>query len=338
MLRVMSIRPGLLFGIVVAMVASASTALAQTEAAKPATPVAKAKKASIYDKAADVQAQVDKATAAAKQDNKRVLLMFGGDWCGWCHKLHELFASNAEIRKLLSDEYVLIMVETTAPNAEAWLAKCKDALSKEEFDKGIGFPFLGVLDADGKVITAQRTNSLEEGDHHDPGKVKDFLTHWTVTPQDAQAVLKEGLSRAQSEDKRVFVTFGAPWCGWCHRLGEWLAEPDVAAILNRDFVIVRVDVDRMAHGKAVLTQFRRGEAGGIPWFAILDAKGKPLGTSDGPGGNIGYPFKPEEIDHFMALVTGQGRRIEASQYDRLRQSLKEAADRIASKMKPRPAQ
>ncbi len=131
---------------------------------------------------------------------------------------------------------------------------------------------------------------------------------------------------------------GAPWCGWCHRLGEWLAEPDVAAILNRDFVVVPIDVDRMAHGKDVLTQFRRSEAGGIPWFAILDAKGKPLGTSDAAGENIGYPFKPQEIEHFMALVTGQGRRIEASQYDRLRQSLKEAAERIASKMKPRPAQ
>ena len=40
--------------------------------------------------------------------------MFGGDWCGWCHKLHELFASDAEIRKILSYEYVLVMVDTEA--------------------------------------------------------------------------------------------------------------------------------------------------------------------------------------------------------------------------------
>ena len=43
--------------------------------------------------------------------------MFGGDWCGWCHKLHELFTSDAEIRKILSYEYVLVMVDTEAPGA-----------------------------------------------------------------------------------------------------------------------------------------------------------------------------------------------------------------------------
>ena len=44
--------------------------------------------------------------------NKRVLLMFGGDWCGWCHKLHDLFAKDNEIRRLLSYEYELVMVDT----------------------------------------------------------------------------------------------------------------------------------------------------------------------------------------------------------------------------------
>ena len=64
--------------------------------------------------------------------------------------------------------------------------------------KGVGYPFLSVLDADGKVVTAQRTDPLEEGDHHDPGRVKEFLTSWTVTPKDAEVVLRDGLSRASS--------------------------------------------------------------------------------------------------------------------------------------------
>ena len=94
-------RPSLLCGIVVAMMASAAV-LAQIEAAKPATPVAKAKKASIYDKAADAKVQVAKAARRAKQDDKRILLMFGGDWCGWCHKLHDLFARTPRVRKPLA--------------------------------------------------------------------------------------------------------------------------------------------------------------------------------------------------------------------------------------------
>jgi hypothetical protein len=249
--------------------------------------------------------------------------------------LHELFASDAQIRKTLSYEYVLVMVDTQAPGAEALLGKCKEALNKDELAKGVGYPFLSVLDSNGKVVTAQRTDPLEEGDHHHPGRVNDFLSKWTVAAKDAEIVLRDGLSRALSEDKRVFLTFGAPWCGWCHKLADWMAQPEIAAILDRDFVIVRIDIDRMTHGKDVLTGFRKSDNGGIPWFAILDSKATALGTSDGPGGNIGYPFKPEEIDHFMTLITKEGRRIEPAQRGRLRESLKENADRIQKQMDAR---
>ena len=110
------------------------------QAPTPAKPATAAKKASIYDKSADAHAQVEKATAEAKRENKRILVMFGGDWCGWCHKLHELFASDAEIRKVLSYEYVLVMVDTEAPGAADLLGKCKAALSKEELRRESAIP------------------------------------------------------------------------------------------------------------------------------------------------------------------------------------------------------
>ena len=240
------------------------------------------------------------------------------------------------VHKTLSYEYVLVMVDTQAPGAEALLGKCKEALSKDELTRGVGYPFLSVLDADGKVITAQRTDPLEEGDHHHPGRVKEFLNKWTVAAKDAEVVLRDGLSRASSEDKRVFLTFSAPWCGWCHKLADWMAQPEVAAIFDREFVTVSVDIDRMTHGKEILTRFRPSEQGGIPWFAVLDSKGKSLGDSDGPKGNIGYPFKPEEIDHFMALIAKSGgQHIDSAAQERLRQSLKENAERIQKQMDAR---
>ena len=202
--------------------------------------------------------------------------MFGGDWCGWCHKLHDLFASNPEIRKTLSYEYVLVTIDTESPNAAELLKTCKAALSKDELQKGVGYPFLAVLDAEGKVVTAQRTDPLEEGDHHDPKRVQEFLNGWKVPPKDAKLVLEEALSRASSDDKRVLLTFGAPWCGWCHKLHDWLAQPEIAAILDRDFVIAQIDVDRMTGGKDVQKHYQPATSAGIPWFAILDAKGKSL--------------------------------------------------------------
>ena len=41
-----------------------------------------------------------------------------------------------------------------------------------------GLPVMVVLDADGKQLTTKNTEELEEGDHHNPEKVKAFLKEW----------------------------------------------------------------------------------------------------------------------------------------------------------------
>jgi thioredoxin-related protein len=318
-----------LLTLAVVLGAAPSAAVAQE---KPKTAAAKP---SIYDKSADAHAQVEKAKVVAKHNDKHILVMFGFETCGWCHKLHELFASDKDIRKTLSYEYTLAMVDINAPGADALLKTCKAALSPEELQKGVGYPFLSVLDSDGKVLTAQRTDPLEEGDHHNPGRVQEFLTKWSVPAKDADVVLQAGLARASSEDKRVFLKFGAPWCGWCHKLDDWMAQPEVTSILDREFVTVKVDIDRMTHGKDMLTRFRKSEQGGIPWFVVLDSAGKPQGNADGPKGNIGCPFEPWEIDHFMSVIGKECRRIDADAQARLRGSLKENAERIQKEMDAR---
>ena len=44
----------------------------------------------IYDESLDGSGQIADALTIAKKENKRVLLQFGANWCGWCHKLHAL--------------------------------------------------------------------------------------------------------------------------------------------------------------------------------------------------------------------------------------------------------
>jgi thioredoxin-related protein len=312
-------------GLTLALAMGVGSAFAQEKRAETHAAPARA---SIYDKKADAKIAVDRARERAKKDNKRVLVMFGGDWCGWCHKLHELFASNPEIRRTLASEYELVMIDIESPNAQPILKASWAALGPDDPKNGGGVPFLAVLDAEGKILKAQPTGVLEEGDHHDPKRVMEFLTHWVVAPEDAHRLLEEALSRATSDDKRVFLTFGAPWCGWCHRLRDWLDQPEVAAILSRDFIVTRVDIDRSKGGKEVMSSYRGARSGGIPWYTILDTNGKSLATADGPQGNIGYPFKPEEIDLFVGLIKGQARHIDEPQLQTLRRSLVEACERI----------
>lgn len=295
--------------------------------ANAAAPDAPAKRPDLYDTRADTRAVVASASARARRDATRVLVMFGFNTCGWCHKLHDLFAKDPAVRKALHDEYSLAMVDIQAPNAEELLTRCKAALPEDERGK-VGYPFLAVLDADGKVVTSQRTDPLEVGDHHDPAKVLAFLQKWTAPPRDAKAVVDEALAKATSEDKRVFLHFGAPWCGWCHKLDDFLAREDVAKVIGRDYLDVKVDVDRMTNGKDVLARYNPGASGGIPWFVILDPTGKALATSDGPKGNIGYPAQPEEIAHFLTMLRKTARRIEPAQIESIEAALREQAAKL----------
>jgi thioredoxin-related protein len=292
---------------------AAATSQPTTSSSRPARP-------NIYDPAADAKAQIAAAVEKAKRENQRLLLMFGGNWCPWCHKLHELFASDKDIAKTLLYEYQLVLVDIGRRDKNLDILKSYDI----DLKKG-GVPFLTVLDENGKVLANQETGSLEAGDHHDPEKVGAFLDKWKAQPRDAEKVLADSLSRAKKEEKTVLVHLGAPWCPWCRRLDDFLAQKDIARILQADIIDLKIDVDRMTNGKDVAKRLRKSEEGGIPWMVLLDAEGKAIATSDGPKGNIGYPAEPEEVSHFLGMLKKAGHRISADQIGQVEKTLKDAA-------------
>lgn len=279
-----------------------------------------AKAAKVYDEAADAKAQIEAAIRKAQRDHSRVLVMYGGNWCHWCIKLHDLFKSDTDIAKTLKYEYQLVIVDIGK------FDKNMDIAGKYEADlKKNGVPFLTVLDGDGKVVTNQDTGSLEEGEKHDPKKVAAFLDKNKAPAVDAEAELKAALSKAASDGKRVFLHFGAPWCVWCHRLEDFLARPEIEKLLAKDFVDVKIDMDRMTNAKQVAQRFRKDVEGRIPWFAFLDQEGKPLATSDGPKVNIGYPAAPEEIAHFVKMLQTSKKNLTDDDITAIEKALKEAA-------------
>ncbi len=126
----------------------------------------------IYNPSADMHAAIDSSVAAAQRQNKHILLMFGGNWCPWCHRLHGLFQSDADIQSLLERSYIIVMVDI-GETADKPLNR--DLLKKNRVE-GFGYPALAVLDQEGKLLSAQSTGVLEKGKGHDPKRVLAYLT------------------------------------------------------------------------------------------------------------------------------------------------------------------
>jgi thioredoxin-related protein len=282
-----------------------------------ATKPVDAKKPAIYDDKADAQALIDAGLAVAKRQNRRVLIQWGGNWCSWCVLLHDRFKNDSDLAKTLRNEYALVYVDS---NSNTKLAAKYSADLKSN-----GVPYLTILDADDKVLVNQSTVPFEtkvDGQNgHDSKRILDFLNKYRATPLKAEEELASVLAKAASSNRRVFLHCSAPWCGWCVRLENWLARPEIASVFGKDFVELKIDIDRMQGGKEVHARYNKGEKGGIPWFVILDAKGKALITSDGPEGNIGYPGTDAEIAHFVTMLNACKQRMTHQDIDGLRASL-----------------
>jgi thiol-disulfide isomerase/thioredoxin len=274
------------------------------------TPAAKgdgAKSTDLFDEKADARTEVKTALANAKRENRRVLVEWGANWCGWCRKLHGLFNSNPELAKKLLYEYDVVYVDIGQRDKNMDLAKELGA----DFQ---GVPYLTILDANGEALAQQPTDPFEvntaDVHGHDPKKLLDFLTLWQADYPKAADLMTDALAQAKSSGKRVFVHYGAPWCPYCRLLDRWMANPEVAALLAKDFVDLKIDVDRTVGGKeAFVVELRRAEPKvdapenyGIPWIVLLDGDGKQLAVGHTENGNVGCPATEEEIAHFVAML------------------------------------
>ncbi|MFN5051630.1 MAG: thioredoxin family protein [Planctomyces sp.] len=277
-----------------------SPTIAQAAAATPAAakPSA-ATRTPIYMEAANGEELIAAALKRAQRDHKHVLIEWGGNWCGWCWKLHDVFHNESTVQPLVHEEFELVLIDQ---------GKNNELMLKYAGEAGVsGFPHLTVLDSAGAVLTNQETGSLEVGPQHDPQRVAAFLQKWMPAKQDAEQLLSAALATAASEQKAVLVRVGSPYCGWCTVLSTFMQEHQ--SVFAVDYVDLKIDTMRMTNGAQVADRLQPEGAEGIPWMVILDASGKILATSIASEGNIGYPYQPQEIAHFIAMLKSTCKRL-----------------------------
>jgi thioredoxin-related protein len=128
----------------------------------------------IYDPALDGMKQINDAITAAKKGNRHVLIQYGGNWCPWCLRFDAFTKADAEISKLIADNYIPVKVNYSPENynyeVNVFLGN----------PVRFGFPVFIIVDGKGKVLHIQDSALLEEGEGYSQKKVAGFLKNWTL--------------------------------------------------------------------------------------------------------------------------------------------------------------
>ena len=136
-------------------------------------------KKNVYDENADVELDIQNAITLAGKENKRILLVFGANWCPWCLRLHHLIESDKEINSFIHNHYQLVLIDLGRRDRNMEIDARYGQPNK------LGIPAIVVLDKDGTQLYTQETGSLAFPEEHaqkghDPVKVMLFLKQWAL--------------------------------------------------------------------------------------------------------------------------------------------------------------
>ena len=129
----------------------------------------------LYPPPEEAKAEISSALAAASKDHKRVILVFGGNWCYDCHVLDTTFRSKA-FAPLVNANYHVIHINVGNYDANLDLA------DKYQIPLKKGVPSLAILDPDGKLVVSQKQGEFESTVRIGPEDVVDFLKKWKPQP------------------------------------------------------------------------------------------------------------------------------------------------------------
>lgn len=106
-----------------------------------------------------------------------------------------------------------------------------------------------------------------------------YLLQHKDNPVDWYPWCNEAFHRAKKEDRPIFLSIGYSTCHWCHVMAhESFEDAEIAAILNREFICIKVDREERPDVDAVymsVCQALTG-SGGWPLTVLMTPEQKPF--------------------------------------------------------------
>jgi len=133
-------------------------------------------KKDLYPAQADARAEITEAEEKAAKEHKRVLLVFGANWCFDCHVL-DLAFHRPDFAPVVA-RYEIVHVDIGEDGK-------KNADIAREFQVPLekGVPALAVVDGRGKLLVSQKNGEFENARAMTPEAMLEFLNKWKSEAQ-----------------------------------------------------------------------------------------------------------------------------------------------------------
>ena len=159
-----------------------------------------------------------------------------------------------------------------------------------------------------------------------------YLLQHAENPVEWYAWGDEAFSKSRSDERPIFLSIGYSTCHWCHVMEhESFENEDVAALLNRSFVPIKVDREERPDVDRVYMAFVQATtgSGGWPMSVWLTPELKPFfgGTYFPPTSRYGRPGFIDILSRMAQLwAEDRSRLVQSAEemLDRLRQTQTEA--------------
>jgi ketosteroid isomerase-like protein len=134
-------------------------------------------KKNIYPDDADAHAEIREAEERAAREHKRLLLVFGANWCFDCHVL-DLAFQRKDLAPVLAANYELVHVDL-GPDEH----KNADLVQQYQIPLDKGIPALAVAESDGRLVVSQKNGEFEDARGLTPEVLLEFLIKWRPETQ-----------------------------------------------------------------------------------------------------------------------------------------------------------
>ncbi len=125
----------------------------------------------IYVPGLNAHEEIAQALELASQQHKRVLVVFGANWCYDCHVL-DLAFRRPDVAALLTPNYEVVHVDVGQGD------KNQDIMQQYQVPMARGIPAIAVLDASGKLLYSQKGGEFEKARALGPDDLVAFLNRW----------------------------------------------------------------------------------------------------------------------------------------------------------------